>query len=344
MKSIEEVKAASSTLDRQEEELNQVLDKFPAKAADYFVTQCWANEIHIRNYLNFGGSHGAMKTALTSSSGMLHTATNKINRRAIERSQNLNVVGSNQNVHVRLEIRNQVVTSMLCTVISRSALEMVYAEVVKKLQHHEEEGTEGRCNCTIRTRFLLPCSHQIVLGQPIDVTAIHPRWIVQPIPVIDMPSQDIDSAMLSVLRDPPACPKGSQRLQTSAEKIQKAADRIENVRRCKSCSKVGHNRRTCPKLKMDDTQEIERGSKFLKEKHQNRSYSGILCIIAHKPIAMEPKTAGLPQYEFRAHYWQAGDVLPRERLVHNERHVWDTRDAYDLTHNHPGKGNPCQVH
>ncbi|ODQ70146.1 hypothetical protein LIPSTDRAFT_6236 [Lipomyces starkeyi NRRL Y-11557] len=36
-------KAASSTLDRQEEELNQVLDKFPAKAADYFVTQCWAN-------------------------------------------------------------------------------------------------------------------------------------------------------------------------------------------------------------------------------------------------------------------------------------------------------------
>ncbi|KAK9311602.1 hypothetical protein V1524DRAFT_450218 [Lipomyces starkeyi] len=192
-----------------------------------------------------------MKTALTSSSGTLHTATNKINRRDIERSQNLSVVGSNQNVHVRLEIRNQVATSMLCTAISRSALEMVYAEVVKKLQHHEGEGTEERCS---RTRFLLPCSHQIVLGQPIDVTAIHPRWMVQlTLPVIDIPSQDIDSAMLSVLRDPPLLKKG-----TSAEKIQKAADRIEKVRRCKSCSKVGHNRRTCPKLKMDDTQEIER--------------------------------------------------------------------------------------
>ncbi|KAK9311121.1 hypothetical protein V1524DRAFT_371678, partial [Lipomyces starkeyi] len=72
------------------------------------------------------------------------------------------------------------------------------------------------------------------------------------LPVIDIPSQDIDSAMLSVLRDPPLAiprkgrPKGPQRLQTSAEKIQKAADRIEKVRRCKSCSKVGHNRRTCP--------------------------------------------------------------------------------------------------
>ncbi|KAK9330744.1 hypothetical protein V1520DRAFT_369314 [Lipomyces starkeyi] len=107
---------------------------------------------------------------------------------------------------------------------------MVYAEVVKKLQHHEEEGTEERCSCTITTRFLLPCSHQIVLGRPIDVTAIHPRWMVQ------------------------------LTLPTSAEKVQKAADRIEKVRRCKSCTKVGHNRRTCPKLKMDDTQEIERAA------------------------------------------------------------------------------------
>ncbi|KAK9327529.1 hypothetical protein V1520DRAFT_393815 [Lipomyces starkeyi] len=126
------------------------------------------------------------------------------------------------------------------------------------MQHHEEEGREERCSCTIRTRFLLPCSHQIVLGQPIDVTAIHPCWMVQPtLPVIDIPSQDIDSAMLSVLRDPPLAiprkgrPKESQRLQTSAEKIQNAADRMEKVRGCKSCSKVGHNRRTCSKLKME---------------------------------------------------------------------------------------------
>ncbi|KAK9311560.1 hypothetical protein V1524DRAFT_442031 [Lipomyces starkeyi] len=69
--------------------------------------------------------------------------------------------------------------------------------------------------------------------------------------------------MLSVLRDPPLAiprkgrPKWPQRLQTSAEKIQKVADRIKKPRRCKSCSKVEHNRRTCPKLKMEDTQEIE---------------------------------------------------------------------------------------
>ncbi|ODQ76056.1 hypothetical protein LIPSTDRAFT_66893 [Lipomyces starkeyi NRRL Y-11557] len=52
-------------------------------------------EIHLRKYSNFGistssrveGSHGAMKSALTSSSGTIYTAAKKINRRGTERSQ-----------------------------------------------------------------------------------------------------------------------------------------------------------------------------------------------------------------------------------------------------------------
>ncbi|KAK9249920.1 hypothetical protein V1507DRAFT_500289 [Lipomyces tetrasporus] len=100
---------------------------------------------------------------------------------------------------------------------------------------------ETRCSCAIRTRFLLPCCHQIVLGQPIGVGFIHPRWLVQPtLPVTNIPLQDIDSTVLSVLRDPSL----THEKGTKAEKVQKAADRIEKVRRCKSCGKVGHNRRT----------------------------------------------------------------------------------------------------
>ncbi|ODQ71725.1 hypothetical protein LIPSTDRAFT_329804 [Lipomyces starkeyi NRRL Y-11557] len=157
-----------------------------------------------------------MKTASSSSSGTLHTATNKINRRDMERVTKPECPRIQQNVHFRLEIRNQVEASMLCTVISRSALEMVYAEVVKKLQHHEEEGTEERCSCTITTRFLLPCSHQIVLGRPIDVTAIHPRWMVQlTLPVIDIPSQDIDSATTpDVSREGPKSGRSNRESQT----------------------------------------------------------------------------------------------------------------------------------
>ncbi|KAK9236844.1 hypothetical protein V1525DRAFT_426786 [Lipomyces kononenkoae] len=191
---MKQIQKAASTIDpnSQEEELNQLRDNFPPQAVDYFFTQWWANstckawaEIHIRNYVNFGvsstsrveGSHGAMKTALTSSSGTLYTATTKKKRRESAQSRTLSIVGSNQNVRVRLEIRNQ---------------------VLKKLEHKEEQGTDARGSCTIRTRFLLPCSHQIVLGQPIHVASIHPRWRVQPtLPDVDIPSQDIDTAMIS---------------------------------------------------------------------------------------------------------------------------------------------------
>ncbi|ODQ71501.1 hypothetical protein LIPSTDRAFT_73196, partial [Lipomyces starkeyi NRRL Y-11557] len=62
-------------------------------------------KIHLRKYSNFGistssrveGSHGAMKSALTSSSGTIYTAAKKINRRGTERSQQLSIIGSNKN-------------------------------------------------------------------------------------------------------------------------------------------------------------------------------------------------------------------------------------------------------
>ncbi|KAK9342444.1 hypothetical protein V1522DRAFT_416189 [Lipomyces starkeyi] len=43
-------------------------------------------------------------------------------------------------------------------------------------------------------------------------------------------------------------PKGTRRLKTSAEIIQKAAEQMDKVRRCGSCRRVGHNRRRCPRL------------------------------------------------------------------------------------------------
>ncbi|KAK9316742.1 hypothetical protein V1524DRAFT_425411, partial [Lipomyces starkeyi] len=57
--------------------------------------------------------------------------------------------------------RNQIETSMLCTKIPRSALVLVYTEVVKKVHNQEEDGTIDKCNCTVRSHYLLPCSHQI---------------------------------------------------------------------------------------------------------------------------------------------------------------------------------------
>ncbi|KAK9359559.1 hypothetical protein V1504DRAFT_457629 [Lipomyces starkeyi] len=60
---------------------------------------------------------------------------------------------------------------------------------------------------------------------------------------------------LSSLKDPEVLLKGrrgrhrgTRRLETSAEIVQKAADRTEKVRRCGFCHKAGHNCRTCPEL------------------------------------------------------------------------------------------------
>ncbi|KAK9335389.1 hypothetical protein V1521DRAFT_404965 [Lipomyces starkeyi] len=71
-----------------------------------------------------------MKSALTSSSGTLYTAGRNLNRRGIDRAQQLSVIGSNETLFVRLGVRNQIEMSMLCTAISRSAFELVYAEVI----------------------------------------------------------------------------------------------------------------------------------------------------------------------------------------------------------------------
>ncbi|KAK9361521.1 hypothetical protein V1504DRAFT_432619 [Lipomyces starkeyi] len=57
-----------------------------------------------------------------------------------------------------------------------------------------------------------------------------------------------------MLKDPPVTlprkgrPKGTRRLPTSSEIVQKAADRVENVRRCKVCKGTGHNKLTFPKV------------------------------------------------------------------------------------------------
>ncbi|KAK9328013.1 hypothetical protein V1520DRAFT_347296 [Lipomyces starkeyi] len=154
---------------------------------------------------------------------------------------------------------------MLCTRISRFALEIVYAEVMKKLQH-EEEGVDEICSCTIRSRYLLPCSHQIQSGPPIDVGSIHPRWRVQvTLPPIEVPDS-MNADALAFVKDPPLAsarkgrPKGTRRLPTSAETTQRVSDRIEKVRRCRSCHRIGHNRRTCPKLEIADELALKKES------------------------------------------------------------------------------------
>ncbi|KAK9236617.1 hypothetical protein V1525DRAFT_406313, partial [Lipomyces kononenkoae] len=157
-------------------------------------------------------------------------------------------------MHVRLEIRNRIKTASLCTAISRSALELAYAEVSKKLHHNDEDGTRENCSCVTGDRYLLPSSHRIQLGVPLDVTEIHPRWRVsQVLPPLNVAWHNIDPETLSsILKDPKASlprkgrPTGTRRLQTSAENILNAAYRRENVWRCGSRHAAGHNRRTCP--------------------------------------------------------------------------------------------------
>ncbi|KAK9357530.1 hypothetical protein V1504DRAFT_361991, partial [Lipomyces starkeyi] len=201
------------------------------------------------------GSHSALKGALTSSSGTLYAAGQRINYSGAERSRQLSVISANENLFVRVDIRNQIETSMLCTAISRSALELVHTEVVKKVHHQEENGTLDKCSCTVWRRYLLPCSHKIQLGLPLEVTQIHPRWRVQvSLPALNVARHNLEPSVLSGLKDPEVLlkrkgrPRGTRRLEMSAEIVQKAADRTEKVRRCGSCHKAGHNRRTCPEL------------------------------------------------------------------------------------------------
>ncbi|KAK9426959.1 hypothetical protein V1505DRAFT_381797 [Lipomyces doorenjongii] len=121
---------------------------------------------------------------------------------------------------------------------------------MKNVHKQEEEGTKYKCSCETANSYLLPCSHRIQVGVPLDVQEIHPRWRVHPeLPPLKVSWQHIDPDRLSVLQDPLVAlptkgrPKGTRRLKTSAEVVQKAADRMEKVRRCGSCHKIGHNRR-----------------------------------------------------------------------------------------------------
>ncbi|ODQ75662.1 hypothetical protein LIPSTDRAFT_68278 [Lipomyces starkeyi NRRL Y-11557] len=69
-----------------------------------------------------------------------HAALKRSVYRDAERSTQHSIVGATENLFVRVDIRNQLETSMLCTRISRSALELVYTEVLKKVHNQEEDG------------------------------------------------------------------------------------------------------------------------------------------------------------------------------------------------------------
>ncbi|KAK9344408.1 hypothetical protein V1522DRAFT_437400 [Lipomyces starkeyi] len=149
------------------------------------------------------GSHAALKCSLSSLSGTLYAAGQRISYRDAERSTQHSIVGATENLFT--------------------------------VDNQEEDGTTDKCSCTVRSRYLLPCSHQIQLGVPLDVTQIHPRWRVQvSVPVLEVTKQNLGTSVLSQLKDPVVLlnrkgrPRGTRRLQTSAEIVQKA----ERVRHC----------------------------------------------------------------------------------------------------------------
>ncbi|KAK9238485.1 hypothetical protein V1525DRAFT_111213 [Lipomyces kononenkoae] len=126
---------------------------------------------------------------------------------------------------------------------------------MKKMQQREDDGAGLSCRCSTWNRYVLPSYHCIQVGIPISIRDIHPRWWVHPdLSPLEVTFEHIDTAILSELKDPAATlprkgrPKGTRRLQTSAEVVQRTTDRIEKVRRCGSCKITGHNRRTCPRL------------------------------------------------------------------------------------------------
>ncbi|KAK9358762.1 hypothetical protein V1504DRAFT_261927 [Lipomyces starkeyi] len=101
--------------------------------------------------------------------------------------------------------------------------------------------------CHVHIRYSLAClstSHTFILAGEFSPL----------LPALNITSQNLQPDVLSVLKDPQGAlsrkgrPRRTRRLQTSAEIIQKVADRIEKVRRCGSCHKGGHTRRKCPKF------------------------------------------------------------------------------------------------
>ncbi|KAK9319397.1 hypothetical protein V1517DRAFT_266376, partial [Lipomyces orientalis] len=112
------------------------------------------------------------------------------------------ILSSNQNMIVRLDIRNQSETSNLCTAISSYAWELVYSEVVKK-QLRQGDEPNNECTCATLNSYLLPSSHRIQLGIPLDITNIHPCKRVHPVfPPLNLLSQEVDPDRLAVLKNP----------------------------------------------------------------------------------------------------------------------------------------------
>ncbi|KAK9350163.1 hypothetical protein V1523DRAFT_114675 [Lipomyces doorenjongii] len=89
-------------------------------------------------------------------------------------NQQLSVIGSNKNLLVRLETRDQIETEMLFTTISRSALEMVYAEVVIEAAASGREEHERELQLYRQEPFSLPCSPQIHSGPRKEFERIDP--------------------------------------------------------------------------------------------------------------------------------------------------------------------------
>ncbi|KAK9242960.1 hypothetical protein V1506DRAFT_555733 [Lipomyces tetrasporus] len=190
--------AISDTEKDTQKTLQQIEIDFPSQAVDYFKTQWWDDrerwvELHVRKHLNFKistnsrveGSHAALEAVLTSSSGTLFTA----------------LIGSSENLIVKTAVKDQIETAGICTKISRSALDLLHAEVMKKLHNQEEAGSSEHCNCDIYRRYLLPCSHKIRLGVPIDVQDIHPRWLIQqPNILLDLSTPRLCNGRLTALK------------------------------------------------------------------------------------------------------------------------------------------------
>ncbi|KAK9483079.1 hypothetical protein V1527DRAFT_474257 [Lipomyces starkeyi] len=96
-------------------------------------------ELFVRKRVNFGiittlrveGSHAALKGVLTLSSGTLFTAGKKNNQQRTPPSSN------EQHVIVKIKTAARAETAALVTTISRSALDLIHAEVMKKLHGQE---------------------------------------------------------------------------------------------------------------------------------------------------------------------------------------------------------------
>ncbi|KAK9348533.1 hypothetical protein V1522DRAFT_456196 [Lipomyces starkeyi] len=144
-----------------------------------------------------------------------------MNYRNRQYSEQLSVINANENIIVRYNIRTQ-------DAISRSALEFIHTE----------------CKCATRIRYLLPCSHQIQLDVLPQVAQVHPRWRIQGALPASSAIADINDIAVLVKRK--RRPRESRRLATSADIVQRVADRTKRVRRCGSGKRVGHTRRTCP--------------------------------------------------------------------------------------------------